>query len=114
MCIATTAAPAANPARPRTLKARRPTGRLVLVIGARAYRLMPYAFDGSARLTWEWKHVLIGPEGRQFAVYEPNMDAEEARAPLDGDDDRRRRHHCEACGRGECDHVAALIELGLL
>jgi hypothetical protein len=109
MSLATIVSPSAR----KPTKARRIAARLLLVIAGRSYRFWPHVFDRS--LAVEEKHVFRGPDGRTFAVFEVDFDMEEMKAALLND--RRippKRFHCEACGVGRCDHVEALVGLGIL
>jgi hypothetical protein len=109
MCIATTAQPTA---RTKPARTRRPTARLLLVIAGRSYRFWPHVFDRS--LVSEQKHVLRDAKGRQFSVYEADIDFKEAMPYLVREMLPPHRYHCEACESGDCDHIAALVELDLL
>jgi hypothetical protein len=113
MCIATKLQPIARVQRARP---RRRPASLELVIDGTRYEVGAFEDVEAAVSVAGWKHVLRGPTGRKFAVYDPGLSPAEMRAiVLDPDAHFPRiSFHCEACLARDCVHIDALHEVGLL
>ena len=110
-------------ARTKPARTRRPTARLELVIAGTRHEVRAFE-DADIDLTVSgWMHVLRGPGGDWFSIYDPGLTLAEMRAiaiaygqaPDSDAPFRRVSYHCEgACRSRDCDHVNALLEVGLL
>jgi hypothetical protein len=109
MSLATSVLPST---RRKPVRTRRTPARLLLVISGKTFRFHPHIFEPT--LLSEQKHVLVDPAGRTFGVFEADMDFGELRQRLVNGEPILTRYHCEGCESGDCAHVVALVELGLL
>jgi hypothetical protein len=90
----------------RAVSGLRVKAKLVLMIGEEVFFVRPFEDENERLSLCEWKHTLIGPDGREFHVYEImnwNMDE----LPRD------KRLMCTGCGRQGCQHARAIEAVGL-